>query len=234
MRRRERPRGRLGPERHRFRGAHAAGPAALDDEPGAARVGPGAGLRGLPVGRAAHVVDPDGGDVARLLGQAGERDRVAHLGEPQRVRPAGQEDLRLGARMLDQDHAAIVADIAGAGLARRRAGHLLRVVAGGEHEQQRAGRAASYLSPGEQPAGQPERQQHPGRQGAERRRRVAGGAGVDPGEPGHQPGIGEAGEVEQAKGVRRVEQQQRPEQARRDEAARRRPRAGRAGRCRRR
>jgi hypothetical protein len=74
-------------------------------------------------------------DVARLLGQAGERDGVAHLGEPQWVCPASQEDLRLGTRMLDQGHAAIVADIAGAGLARRRAGHLVGVVAGGEHEQ---------------------------------------------------------------------------------------------------
>ena len=46
---------------------------------------------------------------------------------------------------------------------------------------------------------------------AVRRRRVAGGTGVDPGEPGHHPGIGEASEVEQAKGVGGVEQQQRPD-----------------------
>ena len=193
MRRRERARRRLGPEGHRFRGAHAAGPAALDDEqalrPSAQAPASGACQLVVRPMSLTQMAVMSRGSSGRRVNAMASRTWVNHNG-PSRL---ARKICALGLDVLDQGHAAIVADIAGAGLARRRAGHLLRVVAGGEHKKDKQG-AQRHISLLASSRGQPrERHQHPGRQGAERRRGVAGGAGVHPGEPGHQR-VGEAGE----------------------------------------
>src|SRR6516165_9443447 len=115
-------------ERHRFVAAHAAAVVAGDHVPGLARLDPVARLRFVPVLGPRHVVDINGDDVLRLLGQHGESDRVADRAEPDRLAAAAPEDLPLGAAMLEHAHRAEIGDGSRGGFLRRRfrsAGYVL-------------------------------------------------------------------------------------------------------------